>query len=273
MRLAFYTYSYIDRLGMEPEPVLRAAAEAGYDGIDISATWRSDLDPGMFPQERREEFRRLAEQFNLRIEAAVTHIGMLNALWEGLPINLPGAVDLAVDVGCPMVTVHLGTPGASGKSEAAGWNLAVSYLRESCAYAGERGVTICFDAVWPDYLVDTPEKGVRLIEEVGSDYFRHNFDPCYLLVAGFDLASASRMLAPYAAHAHIKDSVGRYPNWEHRIPGKGEVDHTVWAAALAEAGFAGAVTVECFTDMDLHEAAKDGYAAVSEAMRAVGARP
>ena len=42
MRIAFYTYSYIDRLGLEPEPVLRAVAEAGYEGIDLSATWRAD---------------------------------------------------------------------------------------------------------------------------------------------------------------------------------------------------------------------------------------
>ena len=44
MKLGFYTYSYIDSLGVEIEPVLETVAAAGYEDIDISATWRDDLD-------------------------------------------------------------------------------------------------------------------------------------------------------------------------------------------------------------------------------------
>ena len=36
MRLAFYTYSYTDRLDMPIEPALEKIAATGYDGIDIS---------------------------------------------------------------------------------------------------------------------------------------------------------------------------------------------------------------------------------------------
>lgn len=263
IRPAFYTYSYIDRLGMEPEPVLRAAAAAGYPGIDLSATWRADLDPALFPAERREEIRRLATDLGLRIEALVTHLGMINALWEGRPINLPGAVELAAFFQCPVVTVHIGCPADSGRAEAEGWDLAVGYLREVCQHAAPRGVTVCLDALFPGFLTDTPEKVARLIEDVGSPALRHNFDPCYLAVAGFDLAAAGALLARYAAHAHIKDHVGRWPDFTHRIPGEGELDHALWARLLHEAGFQGAVAVECFTDHPLEEAARRGYETVS----------
>lgn len=266
MRLAFYTYSYLDRLGIEPEPVLRVAAENGYPGIDLSATWRADLDPALFPVERREEIRSLCATLGLKVEALVTHLPLINSLWESQPINLPAAVDLAVWFGCPVVTVHIGSPAASGRSEQDGWDLAVGHLREVCAEAGGRSVTVCLDAVFPGFLTDTPEKVVHLIEAVGSPYLRHNLDPCYLAVSGFDLRASVRLLAPYSAHFHVKDHAGRYPDFEHRIPGQGTLDNRIWIEELLASGYAGAAAVECFTDHPLEEAARHGLAAVRRAL-------
>lgn len=56
MKLGFYTYSYIDRLKMEIEPVLEKVAATGYDGIDISATWHDDLDPAQMPTQVRKRY-------------------------------------------------------------------------------------------------------------------------------------------------------------------------------------------------------------------------
>ena len=41
MKLAFYTYSYTEKLDMPIATVLEAVAAAGYDGIDLSATRRA----------------------------------------------------------------------------------------------------------------------------------------------------------------------------------------------------------------------------------------
>ena len=46
VKLAFYTYSYIDRSHLDIGPVLEAVAAAGYVGVDISATWRAET-PGL----------------------------------------------------------------------------------------------------------------------------------------------------------------------------------------------------------------------------------
>jgi sugar phosphate isomerase/epimerase len=270
MRLAFYTYSYIDRLGMEPEPVLRVAAESGYSGIDLSATWRADVDPALFPNERRVEIRSLCTALGLRIEALVTHLPLVNALWGSRPINLPAAVELAVWFDCPVVTVHIGSPAASGRTEQEGWELAVHHLREVCAHAGRHGVTVCLDAVFPGFLTDTPEKVVRLIEAVGSPALRHNLDPCYLAVSGFDLRASVRLLAPYSAHVHVKDYLGSYPDFEHRIPGQGTLDHRLWIEELLASGYAGAAAVECFTDHPLTDAAQHGITAIRQALAGHG---
>ena len=277
VRLAFYTYSYIDRLGMEPAEVIPRVAAAGYDSLDISATWRSDEDPGLFPTDRRREIRELAEAHGLPVEAVVTHLPMINSLRDGRPINLPGAVDVAADLGAPVVTVHIGSPAAAGgetgpQGVEEDWQRAVEYLRECCAYAAERGISIATDATFPDFLTPTPETVARLVDEVGSANMGHNFDPCYLALCGFDVPEAARVLGKRIVHAHIKDHVGRYPHWEHRIPGEGELDHTEWARVLGEIGFQGAVAVECFTDMPLERALEAGYRGVAEALAAAGVR-
>jgi len=279
MKLAFYTYSYIDRLGMEPADVIPRVAAAGYDALDLSATWRADEDPARFPPERRREIRSLADDHGLSIEALVTHLPMVNALREGRPINLPGAVDLAAELGAPVVTVHVGSPAPSASGSAAGdvewreaWSRAVDYLRTSCEYAGRATVRIATDALFPDFLTPTPNSIASLLKDVGSPWLGHNFDPSYLALCGFDVADAARLLRGGIVHAHIKDHVGRYPGWEHRIPGEGELDHGEWARALREVGFEGAVAVECFTDMPLERALDVGYRTASEALRAAGMR-
>lgn len=264
MKLSFYTYSYIDRLAMEPAEVIPHVAAAGYQALDLSATWRDDEDPASFPPSRRREIHALAREHGLSIEALVTHLPMLQALKSGRPINLPGAVDLAAELGAPVVTVHIGSPDTATLTE--DWRRAVEYLRDGCAYAGKRGVRIATDAVWPDFLTPTPESVARLIADVSSPHLGHNFDPCYLALCGFDVRHAARLLGPSLFHAHIKDHVGTYPTWEHRIPGEGELDHHDWANALRDAGFTGAVAVECFTDMPLDRALAVGYAAVAAAL-------
>lgn len=254
MKLAFYTYSYIDRSNLDIEPVLATVAAAGYEGVDISATWRMDLDPAQMPAEVRRTYRETAARLGLQIEAAVTHLPLVNALWNRQPINLPGAVEVAVDVGAAGVTVHLGGPEDTGWSGEEAWAVAVAELREAAAYAGKRGRWLACDAVFPGCLTDTPEKVLRLVEDVGSPHFGHNYDPCYLAASGFDPVEAARRLGTVIRHAHVKDKQGNFPQLEHLIPGEGEMDHTVWIAALAALGFTGYMAVECFPNHPLERA-------------------
>jgi sugar phosphate isomerase/epimerase len=264
VRLAFYTYSYIDRLGMEPSEVIPRVADAGYDGIDLSATWRADDDPALFPAERRREIRRLVEAHGLTIEALVTHLPLAAALRDGRPINLAGAVELAAELGAPIVTFHIGS--AAGSDPRPDWARVADHLRSCADTANAAGVRLASDATFPDFLTPTPESVVRLIEEVGSPYLGHNFDPCYLAVCGQEVGAAARMLGPYCAHVHVKDHLGEYPHFEHRIPGEGEMDHADWIGPLLGAGFRGAAAVECFPDAPLDHALRVGRRTLVEAM-------
>jgi sugar phosphate isomerase/epimerase len=273
MKLGFYTYSYIDRLKMDVEPVLETVAGAGYDGIDISATWRDDLDPALMPPAVRNLYVRTAGRLNLEIEAVVTHLGLVQALRDNLPLNLRGAVDLARDVGARVVTVHIGFAdflmGETGKV----WRNAVDYLKDAAGHAAAHGVVIALDGVWSSFLVHRPELVVKMIEDVGSPGFRFNFDPCYLELSGHSLDRATPLLAPYSVHAHIKDYTGGYPDFAHRIPGEGVLDHGRYLRALAAAGYDRYVINECFIDAPLERSCTVGYRTLARALGAARRQP
>lgn len=252
MRTAFYTYSYIDRLGMEPDAVLNQIARAGYGGFDLSATWRSDEDPGLYPAERRREIASLADALHLRCEALVTHLPLTESLRDGRPINLRGAMELAAELRCPLVTVHIGPP--LQEDHDGGWARVVDHLCRVCARGAELNVRLLLDAVFPNFLTPDAPSVARMIHDVGSPMLGHNFDPSYTEVCGLDIHETALALRGHIHHVHLKDHFGRYPDWQHRIPGEGEMENARWVSALREIEFSGAVAVECFTDMPLERA-------------------
>ena len=272
MKLGFYTYSYIDRLKMEIEPVFAAIAAAGYDGVDVSATWQDDLDPALMPASARDRYVKTAARLGLEIAGVVTHLGLAQALRLGQPINLKGAVDVARDLGAKVATVHIGYADCMMVDTGKVWRSTVDHLRETSAYAADHDVQIALDGVWSSFLVHSPELVLQLIDDVGSPAFRHNFDPCYLELSGHSLDRATPLLAPCSVHAHIKDYRGRYPEFVHCVPGEGVVNHARYIRALAVAGYDRYLINECFIDVPLERALAVGYQTLASAMTACGAR-
>jgi sugar phosphate isomerase/epimerase len=266
MKLGFYTYSYIDRLKMAIEPVLEAVASAGYAGIDISATWHDDLDPALMPADARECYVRTAGRLGLAIEAVITHLGIVEAIEDGAPLNLKGAVDLACDVGARIAGVHVGRFDGRPSNR---WSDVVDYLKGACAHAEKRGTLIALDGVWMPFLVNTPEKALQMLRDVSSPALKLNYDPCYLVISGHDLETATPLLAPCSVHAHIKDYVGGlHPHFAHRIPGEGVLEHGRYLRQLRDAGFDGFIVNECFIDAPLERACAVGHRTLSAALAA-----
>lgn len=178
MRLAFYTYSYTDKLEMPIEPVLERIAETGYDGIDISGTHGSSADPLSVTPALRQLTRETAERLGFGIEAIITHAGLADSLLADAPLDLKGSVDLAVDVGAPLVVFHMGGPKEDEDQRADAWTRVVDYLKDALVYAEPREVKLAVDGVWKDWIAETPESFLRLHDDVGSPWFGINFDPC-----------------------------------------------------------------------------------------------
>lgn len=272
MRLAFYTYSYTDRLDQPIVPTLERIAATGYDGIDVSGTHGRSDDPKSFTAERRKLTRETCRRLGLSVEAVITHASLTNSLFTDKPLDLKGTVDLAVDVGAPVVTFHMGGPADDQEKRKEAWRRVVEYLKDAIGYAAKKEVYLASDGIWPEWIVDTPASLLELCEEVGSPYMSVNFDPCYLTLMGLDPVAVARQWRDRIVHGHLKDHVGMYPKWEHRIPGQGEMDYDRVVQGLKEIDFQRAIAIECFTNMPLEEACDVGYRTLATAMREAGVR-
>lgn len=273
LRLGFYTYSYTDRLRMPLEPCLQRVARAGYSGIDISGTDGTSANPKSVSSDLRRLTRRTAERLGLVIEAVITHAPLTDSLVDAdrEPLDLEGTVELAVDVGADVVTFHMGGYPA-GVTREEFWEALVARIQDAADYAAARRVFLAVDGIWPDWVDDSPQTLERLFQDVGSPVFGVNFDPCYLMLMGLDPAAFARRFASRIVHAHLKDHVGRYSNWTHVIPGRGEMAYAKVFSALREINFARSCSVECFTNMPFAEACDDGFRAMNAAAQKAGVR-
>ena len=111
-----------------------------------------------------------------------------------------------------------------------------------------------------------PERFLELHDEVGSPFFGVNFDPCYLTLLGLDPVAVAHQWRECILHAHLKDHIGTYPDYDHRIPGQGSLDYPRIVQGLRDIGFAEALAIETFVTMDFDESCAAGYAALASAM-------
>ncbi len=273
MRLGFYTYSYTDRLRMPIVPCLTRIARTGYSGIDVSGTDGPSTDPRSVSAELRRLTRQTAEMLGLRIEAVITHAPLSNSLASPLAkrLDLEGTIDLAVELGAPVVTFHMGGY-PPGIPHDVFWKMTVARIRQAADYGAARHVALAVDGIWPVWVDDSPDTLDRLFHDVGSPNFGVNFDPSYLAIMGVDPAGFVKRFARRIVHAHLKDYAGKYPQWTEVMPGRGSVDYAAVFAALDRIKFGGSCAVECFTTMKFEEACDASFQAMNAAARKAGVR-
>lgn len=270
MRLAFYTYSYTDKLNLSIPETFARIAKAGYCGIDESSTFGPHVNSDSVSPERRKLIRETARRHKLRVEAIITHAELTSSLVGGEKLDLLAAVDLAAELGGDVVTFHLGGP-VKGVGDDDVWTRTVAEIKRAADHGDTKHVRLAIDCgPWPTWIVKNNDDLARLFREVGSKTFGVNFDPCYLAVAGIDPVGFAERFGERIRHAHLKDHRGRYPKFDHKIPGQGELDYVSVVKALAKAKFQGALAIECFTDMPLDEACDVGYATLAKAFRING---
>jgi sugar phosphate isomerase/epimerase len=122
-------------------------------------------------------------------------------------------------------------------------------------------------------LIDRPDRLRWLIEQVGLDSVRINFDISHFTLPGtdYDTIGLIRELLPLAVHAHVKDSIPTAEGFRFVLPGSGSFDYTQYFAGLTESGWQRPVTVEVSAmvfgqpDYDPVEATKSSFRALADA--------
>ena len=151
------------------------------------------------------------------------------------------AIDYAHTLGCTMLNCLVGlTP----KSEEAGAvrQALVENLRLAARELKAAGIKLLVEPVntfdIPGFHLDTVEKAVALMDEVGADNLFLQYDIYHRQRSGGELLATWRRHKDRVAHIQLADNPGR------NEPGTGEINYPAIFAALDAEGYTGVIGCE-----------------------------
>ena len=232
----------------EWEKVLDAAASTGVKAVQ---PWSVDekkwnvvcaLDPDRCVTPRqRGEVRKACEKRGLAISAFCAQLAGPHEL-GGFGDNDPElnlriektikALRMAVEIGSPIVTTHIGPIPESADDPSYG-RFVKSVVRVMKDAEKSGGI----------FAIETGQETAgclkRFIEDVGSKNLKVNYDPANMLKHG--VVEGVEVLAPYIVHTHAKD---KHPVTGKPTVGQGDVPWKEYIAALKKIGYDGWYAIE-----------------------------
>ncbi len=246
------------------------AAKLGIEGIQATATTDSELAAEGMTKEKIREALDIVKSNGMVFSALCGDFGTgfgdpEQNKW--LIDKSKRILDLSLELGCGIVTTHIGTvPEEECEKKAV--------MRSAC-----RELALYADSVGASFAVETgPEKGYLLaefLESLGAEGVRVNFDPANLVMCVDDRPEeALKYLGKYVVHTHAKDGImlekkigealkinkdalsiegdaKRHAQMLEmgekylELPlGQGDVDFDVYLPALHGTGFDGFLTIE-----------------------------
>lgn len=224
--------------------IFELLAETGFTGVEIMVT----RDPAT--QEARI-IRELAEEHGLRIDAVhAPFLLVARSVWGTEPTGkISRAVELAKEVGAPLVVVH---PAYRWQGTYRRW-----LEEELPGLHGRTGVRVAVENMFPVHIrgrkIATLHATRRLSDLDGFPDVV--LDTSHAAVAGLDLLEALARIRGRLAHVHLSNNAGK--GWDSHLPvDEGVLDLTSFLRALRDSDFDGAVSLE----LDLRRHAGDDAA-------------
>lgn len=192
---------FAQRFGKPLNEALLSAAETGVDGVQLYSVSPRENLLEYSPAEKKELKQRCADS-GLEIFSICGEVGGFGfrektenpAKIERIKRNM----DLALELGCNIVTSHIGVIQASPSALR---EAQLKALQEIGSYAVKSGTV---------FAIETgPERGEILrdfLEELSSGGIAVNLDAGNMaMVTGEDPSITAEVLAPYIRHTHLKD--------------------------------------------------------------------
>jgi len=130
------------------------------------------------------------------------------------------------------------------------WEWGVTNYREACRYAGDKGITLCVEAVnrFETHFINIAADAVAFCKDVGEPNAKVHLDAYHMIREEKDFHKAIVDTGSYLGYFHACEN-------ERGIPGTGLVPWETVYQALKDIDYQGWITIESFTP-DLPEIAR-----------------
>ncbi len=244
MKISFMTWACPD---WPLEQVLKAAAEYGYEGVELRV--EADQAHGVdlhLSEGERARVRRMFADAGLEVACIATsrRFALREASEVAESVELTRRyVDLAADLGCQCVRVFGGSTPAGVHFEQA-QRIVADALGELGPYAAERGVWVCLETHDDYSRADVCRQTVDMAGAPGVGIVWDMMHPCRW---GMTIEEAFEHVAQHVRHCHVHDGVPEEPGstkWRLAKMGEGQIPHDRAVALLGRIGFSGFLSGE-----------------------------
>jgi hydroxypyruvate isomerase len=224
-----------------------AAKAAGFDGVEFWWPW-AEMAP---PAAAADTFVGSILDAGVELVSLNFHAGDMAAGERGI-LSHPGragefrqhigaCVEIARRTGCTRLNAPYGLR-AAGSDRDTQDSVAIANLRLAAEAAGMVGASVLVEAInsvdVPGFPVDTSDRAVAVIEQVGAPNVGFLADLYHLAKMGEDVAEVLTRYRDTILHVQVADPPGR------GAPGTGTLDFEPAFAALARDRYAGWVGLE-----------------------------
>ena len=230
----------LESLGLPLRRALEAAKRMAVAGVQVDAA--GDLDPRQLSATGRREFRNLLRTYNLELTALGCPLRHGLDVPEGQQERIDWlrlAMALSFDLGPRIVIVEAGRVPEDDKDPRR------LLLQEALLTLGQHG-----DRVGAVLALETGlESGEvlrKFLDGFDTGGLGVNFDPANLMMHGFNLYEAARVLREKIVHLHAKDARESGASRQaQEVPlGHGDIDWLMFLSVLEEFDYRGWVVVE-----------------------------
>ncbi len=219
----------------------KSAREAGFEAVEF-----------LFPYDfTKEEVAAALKNNGLRVvlhnlpagdwAAGERGIACDPARMEEFRSGVARAIDYATALDCPRLNCLAGIPPAGTSAEVAQQTL-VENLKHAAGKLGDAGIELLLEPVnprdVPGFFVTRPAQGFAIMEAVGSDNLKLQYDIYHAQVMEGDLARTIEANFARIGHYQVADNPGR------NEPGTGEINWAYIFRRLNELGYDGWIGCE-----------------------------